>query len=104
MNQFQIAISADLITKEGKPCFDEALLKEVTDRPDFSVTILPEGKTDITKQDADTYDALYLMLETLSIDSVSTPDLRLKLAARHGVGFDTVDVPVSYTHLTLPTN
>ena len=104
MNQFQIAISADLITKDGKPCFDEALLKEVTDRPDFSVTILPEGKTDITKQDADTYDALYLMLETLSTDSVSTPGLRLKLAARHGVGFDTVDVPGMTSHGVMVTN
>lgn len=104
MNQFQIAISADLITKEGNPCFDEALLKELTDRPDFSVTILPEGKTDITKQDACTYDAIYLMLEKLSAESVTTPDLRLKLAARHGVGFDTVDVPVMTSHGIMVTN
>ncbi|NCF46426.1 MAG: hypothetical protein GWP24_02500 [Alphaproteobacteria bacterium] len=104
MNQFQIAISADLITKEDTPCFDEALLKEFTDRPDFSVTILPEGKKDITKQDACTYDALYLMLENLSAESVSTPDLRLKLAARHGVGFDTVDVPVMTSQGIMVTN
>ena len=104
MTQFQIAISADLITKDGTPCFDNALLEEVTDRPNVSVTILPEGKTEITKTDACTYDALYLMLETLGADSVNTPDLRLKLAARHGVGFDTIDIPVMTSCGVMVTN
>jgi lactate dehydrogenase-like 2-hydroxyacid dehydrogenase len=35
---------------------------------------------------------------------VSAPDLRVRLIARHGVGFDTFDVPAMTAHGVLVTN
>lgn len=88
-----IGISAALFGKEGTPCFDKALLAQLSDHPDIEMVIMEADKTHILAEDAERFDAVYLMLERVTGDAIDTPARKLKLIARHGVGFDTVDIP-----------
>ena len=87
-----IGISAALFGKEGTPCFDKALLAQLSDHPDIEMVIMEADKIHILAEDAERFDAVYLMLERVTGDAIDTPR-KLKLIARHGVGFDTVDIP-----------
>ena len=51
------------------------------------------GLREITADHAAAYDALYVNSPRVPAAAVARPDLRLKLISRHGVGYDSVDVP-----------
>ncbi len=93
MARITLGISAALFGKAGTPCFDEAILKQVSDHPGIEMVIMEENKTHISAQDAERFDAVYLMLERVRGDVIDTPARKLKLIARHGVGFDTIEIP-----------
>ena len=93
MTKFTVGVSAALFGNDGKPCFDEALLRSVSTHPDIEMIIMDAGKTQLNSEDADRFDAVYLMLERAQAAQIDTPHRRLKLIARHGVGFDTIDIP-----------
>ena len=54
---------------------------------------LPKGLREITADHAGAYDALYVNSPKVPAAAVARADLRLKLISRHGVGYDSVDVP-----------
>ncbi|MGE3926851.1 MAG: NAD(P)-dependent oxidoreductase, partial [Lautropia sp.] len=54
---------------------------------------LPESVTEITPAIMARYDGLYVNTPKVTAASVAGPDLRVKVVARHGVGYDSVDVP-----------
>ena len=92
MSKFKVGVSADLFGKDGMPCFDPSILSAVSTHADIEMTIMEQGKTHLTAKDAETFDAVYLMLERAEGKRIDCPDRRLKLIARHGVGFDTIDL------------
>ena len=93
MSKFKVGVSAALFGMDGKPCFDERILAEVRDHDEIEMVVMPEGKTHLDAGDAARFDAVYLMLERADARAIDTPDKKLKLIARHGVGFDTIDIP-----------
>ena len=93
MSKFKVGVSASLFGMDGKPCFDERILAEVRDHDEIEMVVMPEGKTHLDAGDAARFDAVYLMLERADARAIDTPDKKLKLIARHGVGFDTIDIP-----------
>ncbi len=93
MVKFTVGISAALFGVDGKPCFDEQILAEVRDHNEIEMVIMPEDKTHLDAGDAARFDAVYLMLERADSAAIDTPERKLKLIARHGVGFDTIDIP-----------
>ena len=54
---------------------------------------LPRGLREITADHAAQFDALYVNSPRVPAAAVARSDLRLKLISRHGVGYDSVDVP-----------
>ncbi len=92
MPPFHVGLSGGLFGKDGQPCFDSRILADLRSRPDIVTTVMDASKTEITADDARRFDAVYLMLEQVKADVIDSPGRRLRLAARHGVGFDTVDV------------
>ena len=68
-------------------------MAQLSDHPDIEMVIMEADKTHILAEDAERFDAVYLMLERVTADAIDTPACKLKLIARHGVGFDTVDIP-----------
>ena len=91
-NKFRVGITRDNLKPDGKPIFDAACLK-ILDDPRIEYEFLPQLEPELTPQAAARYDALAVMLAKVTRATVSGPDRRLKLIARFGVGYDTVDVP-----------
>ena len=90
--KFRIGITRDNMKPDGKPIFDESCLKRLDD-PLVEWEWLPQIEPELTSEAAARYDALCVMLAQVTRRTVSGPDRRVKLIARFGVGFDTVDVP-----------
>ena len=87
---FKVGVSGDLFDSRGEPTFGReplALLNTL----DWEK--LPAGLRAITPEHAAAYDALYLSTQKVSGSILEIPNLRLKLISRHGVGYDSVDVP-----------
>ena len=63
------------------------------DHDEIEMVVMPQEKTHLDADDAARFDAVYLMLERANAHTIDTPDRKLKLIARHGVGFDTIDIP-----------
>ncbi|HEU5282184.1 MAG TPA: NAD(P)-dependent oxidoreductase [Burkholderiales bacterium] len=91
-NKFRVGITRDNLKPDGKPIFDAACLK-ILDDPRIEYEFLPQLEPELTPQAAARYDALAVMLAKVTRATVSGPDRRVKLIARFGVGYDTVDVP-----------
>lgn len=90
--KFRVGITRDNMKPDGSPIFDPTCLKALDD-PRIEWEWLPEVEPELTPQAAAKYDALAVMLAKVTRKTVSGPDRRLKLIARFGVGYDTIDVP-----------
>jgi len=90
--KFRVGITRDNLKPDGKPLFDEASLDILRD-PRIEWEFLPELETELSQKTAAKYDALAVMLAQVTRRTVSGQDRRLKLIARFGVGYDTIDVP-----------
>jgi D-3-phosphoglycerate dehydrogenase len=91
-NQFKVGVSRDLLTAAGVPCFDARAFGVLEANPGLSWEWLPEDLTEITPEVAARYDGLHVNLPKVTAASVGRSDCRLKIVARNGVGFDSVDV------------
>jgi phosphoglycerate dehydrogenase-like enzyme len=89
--KFRVGITRDNLKPDGKPLFDEALLR-VLDDARIEWEFLPRFEAELSAETAARYDALAVMLGNVTRRTVSGPNRRLKLIARFGVGYDTVDV------------
>jgi phosphoglycerate dehydrogenase-like enzyme len=88
---FRVGITRDNLKSNGKPIFDESVLKILEDA-EIPYEFLPENDAELSPDTAAKYDALAVMLTKVTRKSVAGAKRRLKLIARFGVGYDTVDV------------
>jgi phosphoglycerate dehydrogenase-like enzyme len=63
------------------------------DDPSIEWEVMAPGPLEVSAEQAARYDAICAMLTRVTPASLAGPDLRLKLIARFGVGYDTIDVP-----------
>ena len=89
---FKVGSTRDLITASGKPAFNEAAFEELARNPDIEWEWIDEDLIEITPDIAARYDGIHVNLPRVTADSVARDDCRVKIFARNGVGFDTVDV------------
>lgn len=92
MNTFRVGITADVLQSDGSPIFGNAPLA-LLDQPGIAWEIMGSDSSEITPAHAARYDAICAMLTRVTPTSLAGPDIRLKLIARFGVGYDTIDVP-----------
>jgi len=90
--KFRVGITRDNLKPDGRPLFGEASLEILRDAR-IEWEFLPELEAELSQKTAAKYDALAVMLAQVTRRTVSGADRRLKLIARFGVGYDTVDVP-----------
>jgi phosphoglycerate dehydrogenase-like enzyme len=86
---FRVGVTSDLFDQRGEPTFGREPLKAL-DVVQWEK--LQPGLREITSQHAESFDALYVNSLRVAAGVVDTPNLRLKLVSRHGVGYDSVDV------------
>jgi D-3-phosphoglycerate dehydrogenase len=92
MSKFRVGITADVLKSDGVPVFGEEVLG-LLDDPALEWEYMDKSSKEITTADAARYDAICAMITRVTPQSLSGADRRLKLIARFGVGYDTIDVP-----------
>ena len=100
---FRVGVTRDLITASGEPCFNPAAFDELSANPDIEWEWMEET-AEITPDHAARYDAIHVNLPRVTAASVARDDCRVKIFARNGVGYDTVDVAACAARGVLTTN
>lgn len=101
---FHVGVTRDLLDAKGEPCFGRRAFDVLKANSAITWEWVPEELTEITPDVAARYDGLYVGLPRLSGASVARGDCRLKVHARHGVGFDNVDLPAATSKGIAVTN
>jgi D-3-phosphoglycerate dehydrogenase len=92
MPKLQVRVSPDVVDAGGRPIFDPSVLS-LLDHPGIEWSYLERSLPEVTPDFAARVDVLCAMLERVNARSFARGDHRLKLVARFGVGYDTIDVP-----------
>ncbi len=91
--RFRVGLTRDILDSRGEPAFGRRALAILDGAPDLDWEYLPEVVPEITADHAARYDALYVNIPRVPASAVARSDCRLRVVARHGVGYDSVDVP-----------
>jgi phosphoglycerate dehydrogenase-like enzyme len=104
MPKLQVGLTRDILDSRGEPAFGRAAL-DILDRADnIDWEYLPTVVSDIDADHAARYDAIYVNTARVSAAAVARSDCRLRIVARHGVGYDAVDVAAMTRAGVLVTN
>jgi D-3-phosphoglycerate dehydrogenase len=90
---FRVGVTSDILDAKGEPVFGREPLQALDAAKGLEWEWLPKGIREITADFAEKYDALYVNSPKVPAAAVAGRDLRLKVVSRHGVGYDSVDVP-----------
>jgi phosphoglycerate dehydrogenase-like enzyme len=101
---FKLGITRDLLTAKGEPCFDPRAFDILKANPAIVWEWLPAELSEITPDIMARYDGLHINLPRVTSASVSGADLRVKIIARNGVGYDSVDVAACHARGVTVTN
>jgi phosphoglycerate dehydrogenase-like enzyme len=101
---FKVGISRDLLTASGAPCFDPRAFDVLKANPAISWEWVPEVVTEITPEILARYDALHLNLPKVTAASLAGTHDRVKIIARNGVGYDSVNVAACAAKGIMVTN
>jgi phosphoglycerate dehydrogenase-like enzyme len=88
---FRVGITRDVLTSNGQPIFGQAVF-EFLNQPGLVWEYMEETPA-IRPEHAARYDAICAMLTRFTPESLGPEKPRLKVIARFGVGYDTIDVP-----------
>ncbi len=89
---FRLGVTRDLLDPSGEPCFGRQAFEVLKQNPALEWEYLPERVREITPEIAANYDGLYINTLRVTRASVARSDCRVRIFARHGVGYDSVDV------------
>ena len=92
MTTLKVGLTRDILDSRGEPAFGAAALDILDRAPGIEWEYLPAVVPEITADHAAHYDALYVNLPRVPAAAVARADCRLAVVARHGVGYDSVDV------------
>jgi len=92
MSAFRVGITGDVLSSGGEPIFGREVLG-LLDADGIAWEFMTHEPGGVTPAQATRYDAICAMLTRVTGESLAGPDRRLKLIARFGVGYDTIDVP-----------
>ena len=102
--KFRVGLTRDILDSRGEPAFGRAALEILARDPNLEWEYLPAIVPAIGPEIASQYDALYVNIARVPAAAVERPDYRLRVVARHGVGYDQVDVAAMTRAGVLVTN
>ena len=100
---FRIGITRDTLRADGTSIFDRRALDLFAD-PQFEYEFIADHVKELTAAHGAQYDALCVLNPKVPAAVVSGPDRRVKIVARMGVGYDSVDVAACTAHGVILTN
>lgn len=89
-HSFKVGITSDVLMSNGEPIFGQEVL-EILNHSGLQWEYMEAG-SEIKPEHVERYDAICAMLTRFTPASLHTPNPRLKLIARFGVGYDTIDL------------
>lgn len=101
--KFRVGITRDALRDDATPIFDPAALKVLED-PRMEWEFIGENVKELTAEHASRYDALCVLNPRVTAATVSGSDRRLKIVARFGVGYDSIDVQACTENGVILTN
>ena len=101
---FKLGITRDVLDAQGAPSFGARALEVLKENPALEWGYLGESIREVTPELAARYDGLYVNSPQVTRATVSGADCRVRIFARHGVGYDSVDVPAMTERGILVTN
>ncbi len=102
--KFRVGLTRDILDSRGEPAFGRAALDVLDRDSNLQWEYLPAVVAEIGPELAAQYDALYINIARVPAAAVERADCRLRVVARHGVGYDTVDVAAMTRAGVLVTN
>jgi phosphoglycerate dehydrogenase-like enzyme len=96
--QFRVGITRDVLDSRGEPSFGRAALALLERAPGVEVEFLADPASEITPSHLAAYDALYVNAPRVTANTFTHGSPRTRIIARHGVGYDSVDVPACTAH------
>jgi len=103
-DNFRVAITRDVLDSRGEPAFGRTALSVLESARNIDWEYLPKVVRELDAGHAARYDAIYVNMARVPGSVVARSDCRLRVIARHGVGYDTVDVPAMTRAGVLVTN
>lgn len=101
---FKVGVTRDLLTASGVPAFDPKAFEALTANPEITWEWIAEDLTDVTPDVAARYDGLHVNLPRVTAASLGRDDCRVKIIARNGVGYDSVDLAAATAKGVVVTN
>lgn len=101
---FRVGITRDILDSRGEPAFGKKALALLDEAPGIEWEYLPEVVRELTADHAARYDAIYVNMARTPAAAVARADSKLRVVARHGVGYDSVDVPAMTKAGVIVTN
>ena len=102
--RFRVGLTRDLLTASGEPSFGRIPLALLDGDPRIEWEFLPAMLDEITPDVMARYDGLYVNSPRVTAASVARADCRVRIVSRHGVGYDSVDVPALAAKGVIVTN
>ena len=102
--KFRVGLTRDILDSRGEPAFGRAALGIMDRDANLDWEYLPAIVPEIGPELAAQYDALYVNIARVPPAAVERADCRLRVVARHGVGYDQVDIPAMTRAGVLVTN
>src|SRR5436309_4629722 len=101
---FRVGLMRDILNARGEPAFGRAALRILDAAENIAWEYLPEVVSELDADHAARYDAFYVNTARVPASVVARADCRLRVVARHGVGYDAVDVAAMTRAGILVTN
>ncbi len=89
---FRVGITRDVLDSRGEPAFGRTALQILDSAAGLDWEYLPSVVPAVDADHAARYDAIYVNMARVPAAAVTRADCRLRVVARHGVGYDAVDV------------
>jgi phosphoglycerate dehydrogenase-like enzyme len=102
--KLRVGLTRDILDSRGDPAFGRAALAILDRDSNLEWEYLPAIVPAIDPELAAQYDALYVNIARVPAAAVERSDCRLRVVARHGVGYDQVDIPAMTRAGVLVTN
>jgi len=102
--KFRLGLSRDILKPDGRPSFGDGPLELLNAESKIEWEFIPEPVDEITPDLAARYDGIYVNSPRVTAASVARSDLRTRIVSRHGVGYDSVDVPALAARGVIVTN
>ena len=104
MDKFFVGLTRDMLDASGKAAFGPEALRILDSEPAIAWEFIPESVSEITPAIMARYDAVYVNTPRVTRASFGNGAVRARILARHGVGYDSVDVAACTDHGVVLTN